>query len=210
MDYKKYFISLRPLILFSFFIFLFSLVYGYISAVQAPEQAVLALQEFKEMFGGIMEYSPLGQFILISLNNLVSLLLTITLGVAFGIFPTLSLFSNGSLLGVFAYLWVQEMPLTGFFAGILPHGIVEIPILLIGAAIGLRLGRMTAEKFLFKLFPNWAEKSIKQAIDEKGALICKKAIKSELNLGIKFSAKYLVGLLIAAAAIEVFITPLLF
>ncbi len=208
MNDKKYFLSLKPLILFSLFIFLFSIAYGYIGAVQEPKQALQALEQFEEIFGSILSYSPLIQFILVFLNNLISLLLTVLLGIIFGIYPVLSLFSNGSLLGIFTYLWIQKMPLSGFFAGIIPHGIIEIPILLIGAAIGLRIGRMATEKVLLKIFPNWASKNIKSFKDSQGNKIRNKKFKQELNLGIKFSLKYLAPFLALAAAIEIFITPI--
>ncbi len=210
MDYKKYFVSLNSLILFSLFVFLFSVIYGYFSAVQSPEQAIQVLDQFKEIFGPILAYSSLIQFSLVFLNNAFSLFLTISLGIAFGIFPVLSLFSNGSLVGIFAYFWVQKMPLSEFFFGIIPHGIIEIPILLIGSAIGLRLGRLATEKTLFKLFPEWSAKNLKPLKDEQGKIMREKKLKAELSLAIKFSLRYLIPFLVLAAAIEIFITPLLF
>ncbi|MFC6973865.1 stage II sporulation protein M [Halomicroarcula sp. GCM10025709] len=55
----------------------------------------------------------------------------------------LGLVLNGLLIGVVVGLAGQELPSMVILALLLPHGIVEIPALLIVAAIGLRFGRLT-------------------------------------------------------------------
>lgn len=188
MNYKNYLYSLRFFILFSFFFSLLATFYGYWSAKNFPEKAVLAMERVEEMFGPLLGAHPLVQFIFVFLNNSFSLILTILLGVIFGLFPLLVLFSNGTLFGIFAFIWQQQFPLTDFLLVTLPHGIIEIPILIVGAAIGLKMGQLAFRK-VFK----------KQG-----------QIKPELLIALKFYLKVLLPLLALAAFIEIFITPLLF
>ncbi len=186
MNYKNYLYSLRFFILFALVFFILATVSGYEAAGNSPEQAVLIVEEFEQVFEPILKAHPLAQFILVFLNNAFSLIVTILLGIIFGIVPLLTLFFNGSLLGIFAFLWQQEMPLTSLFLITFPHGIIEIPILLVGAAIGLKIGQTTLKK-VFK----------KQG-----------KIKPELSLALKFYLKILLPLLALAALIEIFISPL--
>jgi len=188
MNYKNYLYSLRFFILFVLFFLTLTVFYGYLIAQQFPERAVMMLERFEEVFGPLLEAHPLTQFILVFLNNSFSLILTILLGVIFGIFPLIVLFSNGTLLGAFIFLWQQQLPLASFLLVTLPHGIIEIPVLIIGAAIGLKMGHLTFKK-VFK---------------KEGQ------IKPELFIALKFFLKVLLPLLALAAFIEIFITPLLF
>jgi len=190
-DYKKYIkylYSLKQFIIISSCLFVFSVIYGYFSAKISPEDAKTALLEFEKMFEPIIESGLLMQFVFIFFNNIFALFLSIISGVFFGIFPLLSVFSNGAIIGIFAFLWSQEFAMTEFLMGIIPHGIIEIPLLIIGSAIGLKIGKIAIDK-VFK---------------KKGE------IKPEIKKGLDFFIKIMILLALIAAAIEVFITPLLF
>lgn len=186
--YKKYFYSLKQFIIIASALLVFSIIYGYFGAQNSPEQARAALEEFKKIFTPVIQAAPITQFIFIFLNNAFSLFLSVISGIAFGIFPLIVLFSNGMMVGVFSFLWQQEFALSGFLMGILPHGIVEIPVLIVGSAIGLKIGKAVINK-VFK----------KQG-----------AIKPEIKDGLNFFLKVMLPLVLIAAAIEVFITPLFF
>ena len=187
MNYKNYLYSLRFFILFALVFSVFFAFYGYWVAKSFPAKAALIVERFEGAFGPLLEAHPLVQFIVVFLNNSFTLILTILLGVIFGIFPLLVLFSNGTLFGVFAFLWQKEMPLTDFFLVTLPHGLIEIPILIIGAAIGLKIGQT----------------ALKKVFQKQGQ------IKPELFLALKFYLKILLPLLALAAFIEIFLSPLL-
>ncbi len=190
-DYKKYikyFYSLKRFIIISSALFLFAVIYGYFSAKISPEDAKTALLEFEKMFELIAESGPFMQFIFIFLNNALALFLSIILGIIFGIFPLISVFSNGTMIGIFAFLWNQDFALSEFLMSIVPHGIIEIPLLIIGSAIGLKIGKATIDK-VFK---------------KKGK------IKPEIKIGLDFFVKIMLILTLIAAAIEIFITPLFF
>lgn len=79
-------------------------------------------------------------------NNAIKSILVIFLGAFFGLFPIFFLVVNGMILG-----FVIQLSLDGtanisvwdlIFKGLLPHGILEIPALIIAGAYGLRLGRL--------------------------------------------------------------------
>lgn len=184
--HKEYFLSLKQFLVISSALFVFSIIYGYLSAQSSPEEAKQALIKFEKVFEPILTSGALGQFILIFLNNAFSLFLTIILGIIFGIFPLFAIFSNGALIGIFAFLWGQESALKEFFLGIIPHGIIEIPLLIISSAIGMKIGKVVIDK-VFK---------------KKGL------VNSEIKLGLNFFVKVVLIFTLIAALIEVFITPL--
>jgi len=186
--YKEYFFSLKRFIIISAAFFVFSIIYGYFSAYSSPEEAKNTLIEFEKIFASVLESSTFMQFIFIFLNNTFSLFLSIALGLVFGIAPFIYLFSNGMLLGVFVFLWQQEFALSEFLIGILPHGIIEIPLLIVSAAIGLKIGKAVIDK-VFK---------------KKGE------VKPEVKIGLDFFIKVMIPLALIAAAVEAYITPLFF
>jgi stage II sporulation protein M len=83
--------------------------------------------------------------VFIFFNNAIKALLVMYLGAFFGIVPVVFLAINGMILG---YV-VQKAAEKGggvlfdvLFKGLLPHGILEIPAIIIACAYGLRMGQM--------------------------------------------------------------------
>ena len=77
-------------------------------------------------------------------NNLRASVFTICYGFIPMLFlPALSLGINALLLGFFAaYYYINGMSMLFFFAAIIPHGIFEIPALVLSIALGLYLCRI--------------------------------------------------------------------
>jgi len=94
--------------------------------------------------------------------------------------------SNGFLLGIVSYGAVQKAGALFLLAGILPHGIIELPIVLLSIAIGFRLGYLLALTIL------------RENADLSG----------ETRMAFHFLVRWVTPLLFLAAAIETFITPL--
>jgi stage II sporulation protein M len=107
------------------------------------------------------------------------------LGLGLGIVPMIVATTNGFLLGIVGYSAVEQKGWLYLAAGILPHGIIELPVVLLSIAIGLRLGHMLALSLL------------KESSDLSG----------EMRVAIHFLLRWIMPLLLLAAAIETFITP---
>lgn len=174
---------MRFFIILALIIFSLSAVYGYFSASLFPAQAEELINQFAQTYGPILKADPWAQCLLVFLNNSLTVFLTILLAIGFGVFPLLVLFTNGLILGVLAFTWQQEQPWLDFFMGLLPHGLVEIPVIIISSAIGLRIGQIALKKFFKK----------------EGQL------KLELKKAFKLFLKALLPLLALAALLEIFL-----
>ena len=76
----------------------------------------------------------------IFLNNAFVSLLSLVLGLALGVLPILFIAFNGYIVGVISYIVAQQKGLLFIVLALLPHGIVELPMVFLSASIGLRLG----------------------------------------------------------------------
>ena len=126
------------------FLFALGIVLGIIAAIYYPDiiqQALHSVGQQLESLGRDIFAGSLGQGIwILFLHNLRALLLIAGMGLLLGIYPVFAMLVNGLLIGVVAVMTTQSSSLMAFLAGIVPHGIFEIPALLIGAGVGLRLG----------------------------------------------------------------------
>ena len=125
--------------------------------------------------------------IIIFLKNVSALLVSFLFSPLLCLVPILALTVNGWLLSFVSVIVVQEESLGLLLAGLLPHGIFELPALIIGEAAALSFGTMTIV-----------------------ALIAKNR-RSQLLPNLKRNLRYLViafALLLPAAIIETYITPL--
>ncbi|HHV18599.1 MAG TPA: stage II sporulation protein M [Thermoanaerobacterales bacterium] len=123
---------------------------------------------------------------LIFQNNIKALLIIMFGGIAFGLVPIFSIFFNGFIIGiVMALSFYQGKTMTFFLAGMLPHGILELPAVLGAGAFGLKTG-------LDLVYPG-----------KRGRiyLLKENLRKNVLSLGI------FVPVLFLAAAVEAIITP---
>jgi stage II sporulation protein M len=123
---------------------------------------------------------------LIFQNNIKALLIMMFGGLTFGLIPVFSIFFNGFIIGiVMALSFYHGKTMTFFLAGILPHGIMELPAVLGAGAFGLKTG-------LDLVYPG-----------KRGRiyLLKENLRKNVLSLGI------FVPVLFLAAAVEAIITP---
>lgn len=94
------------------------------------------------------EVSGMGGFELfrfIFFNNGLNAFIGIIFGAIFGLLPVLSALLNGVLIGYVGKAVVDTNGFLGLWK-ILPHGIFELPAILISLGIGLRLGVMSLSK----------------------------------------------------------------
>ncbi len=126
--------------------------------------------------------------ILIFIKNVSALLLSFIFSPILCLLPILALTFNGLLLSFISTIVAQEESLGFVLAGLLPHGIFELPALIIGEAAALSFGAM----MILALF--------------------KKELRKRLPPSLKQNLRYLViafALLVPAAIIETYVTPLL-
>lgn len=110
-----------------------------------PQQAAQILNSFMEQVeqsGVIDEAGQMSVFSLL-MNNWRAMLVSAAYGfLPFLFLPLISLLTNGVLLGMLAALFMaQGTSLLAYLAGILPHGIFEIPALVFSIACGVYLCR---------------------------------------------------------------------
>jgi stage II sporulation protein M len=178
MSYKK-------CILIATLLFTAGLFLGFITPIGASLEEITALGELAEIL------APLPQsalFIVILINNIFALLLSFALSPIFCLVPVLALVINGWVLAVVSGLIIQEESIGFLLAGLLPHGVFEIPALIMGQAAALGFGVM-AVTALFK--------------KEKREMLLPNLQQNLRYLMIAFL------LLVPAAIIETYITPLL-
>jgi stage II sporulation protein M len=177
---KKYFI---PVLV----IFIFSLITGLFAATVYPEKSTSLIDWFKEIFGWITVLDPFERMIAIFKNNAIDSFLALVFGIGFGIVPVFIVAINGFFLGMVAFVFSKQTGLLFVLAAILPHGIIELPMVLLSAGIGLKLGHEVYMYF-------------------KGI---RTNLKEEFKCGIWFFIRYIVPLLFIAAFIESYVTPVI-
>lgn len=120
-------------------------VLGFGAAMISPEMAWDALDAFAEQVaeaGVVDEAGQMSVFALL-MNNWRAMLFSILYGlIPFIFLPAVSLMSNGMLLGIMTGVYqANGMPVVVLAAGVLPHGVFELPALILSIACGVRLCR---------------------------------------------------------------------
>ncbi len=93
-----------------------------------------------EVFNSIQSENPAVVAFNIFANNTQTSVILLIGGASFGLITTLILSFNGFVIGIVIEYVRQEQGLYVILAGILPHGIFEIPALLLAGMFGLLIG----------------------------------------------------------------------
>ncbi len=184
----EYFYSSRKYILAAVAVFSVSFAVGILISVKYPDVSEKLLEMLKDTYGGITALDPFERMLEIFKNNVRNSFIALFLGLGFGIIPFAFAAINGVVLGILVELFLRKQGAFFVIAAILPHGIIELPMVLISVGIGFRLGHI-AYLSLMHL------KTMHELIHE-------------LKLGVFFYIKIVVPLLLLAALIESYITPL--
>lgn len=138
-EMKHYFIA-------AILVFATGCVLGFFNA----DQFAFFIEEQLKGIEGIAEkvkdaqYPQIMLIVLIFFNNLFVSIFCVFAGLFFGIFPLFSLVVNGMVLGYIGETQWSEDQFGFYLKGILPHGILEIPAIIIACAYGIRLGLLMA------------------------------------------------------------------
>ncbi len=135
--------AIRPYLFFAAALFVAAFLTGVFAPPALKRGLVDAFQAATEPYasqsGGVV-------FLFVLVNNLTATILMLLLGVAFGIPTMFGVVSNGLVLGV---LWIQAAGISGYgraVLAVLPHGVFEIPAMLLAAAYGLWLGMAVLQR----------------------------------------------------------------
>lgn len=188
IDNRGYFLAACLLFFFGGFI-----GYWQDSAVKAMVNQLLG--QLKEIVDRVQESGGgvFATFWMIFSNNVVSALMMMALGLFFAFFPIVGLVTNGILLGFILANASGVSPWLMLAAGILPHGIFELPAVFFAAGVGMRLGVLSFRSVGVLIQPHKADK-----------------VKNDWYDTLKqFPAAVLlvIGLLLVAGIVESSITP---
>ena len=179
---RKYFIAAASVFVVSFFA-------GILISAIYPQVAGNVLNLLKDAFGGITALDPFGMMIEIFKNNVRNSFTALLLGLLFGIVPFIFAVLNGIVLGILADFFVKTKGAVFVLAAILPHGIIELPVVLMSVGIGFRLGH-AAYLMMMRLKTSYE-------------------LMHELRQAIIFYVKIIAPLLLIAALVESYVTPLI-
>ncbi len=183
----EYLYSLKKYVLIVVVIFILSLIAGVIVSMIYPERSQNYYNMFEGEFSWIKNLNPIEIMLVIFANNAFKSFLSLLLGVGLGVIPVLFVAANGVIIGMFANLIAKQNGTLFVIAALVPHGIIEVPMVLISAGVGLRLG--------YKIYPSLTG--------------LKTDINKELREGIGFYVRFVLPLLFVAAIIETFVTPVI-
>ena len=180
MSYKRW-------ILIAISIFGIGLVLGLVAPPSVASFISREITVLEEFGGDLVPFSFLTA-VLIFVKNVVAMLVSFALSPILCLTPILALALNGCLLSFVSASIAQEESISYVLAGLLPHGVLEIPALIVAQAAALSFGSMTM------------------------LAIFKKEKRQLLRPNFKKNLKYLLialALLLPAAIIETYVTPLL-
>lgn len=181
MSYKRW-------ILVAVFLFGIGLIFGLAAPTGITSLLGEDIADLGEL-GDILASLPLALTALfIFIKNVSTLLISFILSPIFCLFPILALTVNGWVIALVSALVIQEESLSYLLAGLLPHGVFELPAFILGEAAALSFGTMV----IVALF--------------------RKERRNLLLPNLKQNSRYLmiaIALLLPAAIIETYVTPLL-
>ena len=138
--FLKYVWGLKYYLLAIVLVFATFYAIGYIAVMTVPDMGNMVVSNFKQEVSPLKELSPFGLMMGIFANNAFKCLLVIVLGLALGIAPIIFVMANGLILGIVIGVTMKSTSLLYVLVGVVPHGVIELPMVFISAAIGLKLG----------------------------------------------------------------------
>jgi len=166
-------------------IFFVSIIAGYIYAALYPPSMGDLFAGWEPIIEWLQNATSIEIFLLIFINNSVKSLLILVLGIGFGVIPALFLAYNGIFIGLAVYIMKELTGWTAVLIGLMPHGVIEIPAILLAAGVGMRLGDILAQTIF------------------RGARF---DLKSEFMDALRIFSRIILPMLLIAAIIEAFFT----
>jgi len=161
---------------------------GLVTNVGADNILVGDMVGIEELFGYLLQMPQWALFIFIFLKNVSVVVISFVFSPVLCLVPVIALTFNGWIAGFVSKAVAQEESLVYVLSGLLPHGIFELPALIMGEAVALSFGAAVI------LYP-FRKDGRQRVIDN-----------------FKHNYRFLIaacGLLLPAAIIETWVTPLL-
>ncbi|MFC1845899.1 stage II sporulation protein M [Chloroflexota bacterium] len=174
---------LWPYIIAAAVIFVITVIIG---LLVNPELSSNTMEELKETLAPLASLGPVALLIVIIINNTIKALFSIILGIIVGLPSLVFIGFNGFTIGVLVSALQAEIGFIPIIASLAPHGIIEIPALILSTSLGFVVG-MEVIKFIARK---------------------RSQVKATLKQSLILYARWILPGLIVAAIIEVFITPL--
>jgi stage II sporulation protein M len=147
----------------------------------------LVLGDFQQLADQLVGLGPGGLLLIIFLNNALKALAAIILGILGGIPSLFFILFNGFTLGVVAASLTTGHGLAFVMAALVPHGIIEIPLIVLASGLGLYVGRQSLRWLMKRDGP----------------------VKASLTDGLRIYVKWIMPGLAIASVVETFMTPLI-
>ena len=182
---RDYLRSIKGYLIIITTLFFISIAVGYsVGASMGEPASEGTIEQLRQILGWIVDLPPISMALFIFANNAIKCLLIIPLGAVLGLVPLLFILVNGAMLGLIAFGVEGTKGVAFVLASLLPHGVLEIPALLMSSAIGLRMGYAGFRR-----------------LRGLGSL------RQELGKGLKVYVRWMLPVLFLAAIVETFVTP---
>jgi stage II sporulation protein M len=162
------------------------------------------ISDLKDQVGTLKEMSSLGFMLGIFENNVIKCFLALILGIAVGLAPLAFTIANGFVVGVAVGYVTGQSGLLYVLVGMVPHGVIEMPMVFLSGAIGLKLG-WDVLRSLYR--------AIRDATGTKpGSDVNRSPARKQINLwkdvkeGLLIYVFWVAPLLLVAAFLETFVT----
>ncbi len=174
-------------IIITFLLFCATLTVGWVGTMQNPDvgQNLMKLFE-KEIAGQIMGNNQFDISIRLFFNNIEACILLFLGGASFGILTIFIMSLNGIVIGSIMEIIHKDHSWAFIAAALIPHGIFEIPAFIISGALGIMLAQ--------SLIAEWYGGA--DTADEARKLA-------------RIFVLYVLPLVVIAAGVEAFITPVI-
>ena len=124
---------------------------GFIGGELMPEEASAVIAQTAVDFNFLKDFTAIQLFLFIFLNNAIKAFIMMLGGIFFGIIPVLFILLNGYAIGIVVSVVLAGSSISTIILGLLPHGFLEIPAVLLAAGYGVWLGEKLYRKFSKKI-----------------------------------------------------------
>ena len=180
---KLSFRSILPYALIATLIFIIALVTGLLTPLHLTGST---MEDLKQLIKPLEAFNAGTLFLVIFINNAIKALGAIVFGILLGLPSIFFIGTNGFILGIVVSALKADAGYGVIIASLAPHGIIEIPLLILSTSLGMSIG-IESLRYLMKQ---------------------RSAVKTQIRLCAKFYVKWILTGLLIAALIEIFLTPL--